>query len=105
MTLRVGLFCSGGMSTSLIGSKMQKVYDAANRDVKVTASDLSMIDEIGDELDVIIIAPQISWAAEQVKQQHPKAKVVALTMQEFGQMNGQVIVDKLDKEGVTNDEG
>ena len=39
MTLKIGLFCSGGMSTSLVGSKMQKVYDAAGRDVEVSASD------------------------------------------------------------------
>lgn len=103
MTLKIGLFCSGGMSTSLVGSKMQKVYDAAGRDVEVSASDFSMIDELGDELDVILIAPQISWASDQVVEQHPNTKVIALSMAEFGQMNGQTIVDKLDKEGVTTD--
>ena len=62
-----------------------------------------MIDELGDELDVILIAPQISWAYDQVVEQHPNTKVIALSMAEFGQMNGQTIVDKLDKEGVTTD--
>lgn len=101
MSLKVGLFCSGGMSTSLVGSKMQKVYDSQSRDVEVTASDFSMIDELGDDLDVILIAPQIGWAYDQVVKDHPKAEVVQLSMQEFGSMDGQVIVDKLDKEGVT----
>jgi PTS system cellobiose-specific IIB component len=98
--LKVALFCAGGMSTSLVGSKMQKVYDAEGKNVQVDAYDFGMIDEIGSNVDVIIIAPQIGWAYDQVIQQYPEKKVVKLTMQEFGSMDGQVIVDRLKREGI-----
>lgn len=57
--LKIAIFCSGGFSTSLIGSKMQKVYDEKGEDVKVDAYDFGMVDEVGDDVDVILLAPQI----------------------------------------------
>lgn len=98
--IRIALFCAGGMSTSLVGSKMQKVYDSAGKDVQVDAYDFGMIDEIGSNVDVIIIAPQIGWAYDQVVQQYPEKKVIKLTIQEFGSMDGQVIINRLKEEGI-----
>lgn len=100
--MKIALFCSGGMSTSLVGSKMQKAYDAKGvKNVTVEAYDFAMIDEIGHEVDVIIIAPQIAWAFEQVKAAHPDKKVVDLTMAEFGAMDGVSIIKRLENEGVS----
>ncbi|WP_239256469.1 PTS sugar transporter subunit IIB [Listeria ilorinensis] len=99
--LKIALFCSGGMSTSLVGSKMKRVYEEQGRtDISVEAYDFAMIDEIGGEVDVIIIAPQISWAKEQVEEQYPGKKIVCLTMQEFGAMDGVAVIERLKKEGV-----
>ncbi|KRO00850.1 hypothetical protein IV57_GL000171 [Companilactobacillus kimchiensis] len=79
---------------------MQKVYDAADRDVKVDAYDFGMVDEVGDDVDVILLAPQIGWAFDQTKAGHPNTKVILLTMQQFGSMDGQVLVDLLDEKGI-----
>ncbi|WP_034538229.1 PTS sugar transporter subunit IIB [Lactobacillus psittaci] len=98
--LKVALFCSGGMSSSLVGSKLQKVYTKEDKDIKVDAYDFGMLDEVGSKLDVIIIAPQISWAYDQVKKDYPNAKVIKLTMQEFGSMSGEVVAKRLEKEGI-----
>lgn len=94
------LFCSGGMSTSLVASKMQKVYDEQKKEVKVEAYDFGMIDEVGNSADIILIAPQISWAFDQVKNQFPDTNVISLTMQEFGSMDGNILVNRLSQEGV-----
>lgn len=98
--LKIAIFCSGGFSTSLIGSKMQKVYDAEGADVKVDAYDFGMVDEVGDDVDVILLAPQIGWAYDQTKEAHPDTKVILLTMQQFGSMDGQVLVDVLKEKGI-----
>lgn len=99
-TLKIALFCSGGMSTSLVGQKMQKVYDEQGQNIKVDAYDFGMIDEVGQDVDVILIAPQIGWAYDQVVEQFKNAKVIKLSMQEFGSMDGQVLVDRVKKEGI-----
>lgn len=98
--IKVALFCSGGMSTSLVGSKMQKVYDEQGKNVQVDAYDFGMIDEVGHNVDVILIAPQIGWAYDQVKKEFSEAKIINLTMQEFGSMDGEVLVARLAKEGI-----
>ncbi|WPC18317.1 transcription antiterminator [Pediococcus inopinatus] len=98
--LKIALFCSGGMSSSLAGANMQKVFDKEEKDVQVDAYDLGMVDEIGDEVDVIMLAPQISWDYDAVKKSFPEKKVIKLTMQEFGSMSGQVLIDRLTKEGI-----
>lgn len=101
LKMKIALFCSGGMSTSLVGSKMQKAYEAMGKNnVEVEAYDFAMIDEIGDKVDVIIIAPQISWAFDQVKSAHPNKKIISLTMAEFGAMDGVSIIERLNNEGV-----
>ncbi|WP_368790521.1 PTS sugar transporter subunit IIB [Companilactobacillus farciminis] len=98
--LKIAIFCSGGFSTSLIGSKMQKVYDAEVKDVKVDAYDFGMVDEVGDDVDVILLAPQIAWAFDQTVEGHPNTKVIQLTMQEFGSMDGEVLVNALKEKGI-----
>lgn len=98
--LKIAIFCSGGFSTSLISSKMQKVYDAEGEDVKVDAYDFGMVDEVGDDVDVILLAPQIGWALDQTKEAHPNTQVILLTMQQFGSMDGQVLVDVLKEKGI-----
>ncbi|MBM5607654.1 PTS sugar transporter subunit IIB [Listeria ivanovii] len=99
--MKIALFCSGGMSTSLVGAKMKKAYETMGKtNVDVDAYDFAMIDEVGNEVDVIIIAPQISWAFEQVKAAHPDKKIISLTMAEFGAMDGVSIINRLNDEGV-----
>jgi PTS system cellobiose-specific IIB component len=98
--LKIALFCSGGMSSSLAGKRMQEEYDKEGKDVEVDAYDLGMMDDIADDVDVIMIAPQISWIYDDVVKQHPNEKVIKLSMQEFGSMNGKVLVDRLAQEGI-----
>lgn len=100
MTKKIALFCSGGFSTSLVAKKMQDVYTAEGDDVKVDAYDLGMADELGDDVDAIVLAPQVAWDEDSMKKEHPDTKVVALTMQQFGSMDGATIVKALKEEGI-----
>lgn len=98
--LKIALFCSGGMSSSLAGKRMQEEYDKNGKDVDVGAYDFGMIDEVGGDADVIVIAPQISWAEDQVKKEFPDKKVITLTIQQFGSMNGKVLNKVLADRGI-----
>lgn len=98
--LKIALFCSGGMSSSLAGKRLQQEYDKIGKDVDVEAYDFGMIDEIGGDVDVIMIAPQISWATDQVKEEFPDTKVITLSIAQFGSMDGEVLAKVLKDEGV-----
>ena len=97
--MNIYLFCNAGMSTSLVGSKLKKSYHEIGRtEVEVEAFDFSMLQDVVEEADVIIIGPQIAWAYEDVKRDYPHKKVILLTMAEFGSMNGQVVLERIEKE-------
>lgn len=95
--MRISLFCNAGMSTSLVASKMQAYYKSVGKDYDVEAFDFSsMIDEAEDS-DVIVLAPQVSWAEKDTKQDYPDKPVLTLSMQEFGSMNGEVVAKRVDE--------
>lgn len=97
--MNIYLFCNAGMSTSLVASKLKKAYaEKGVTDVEVEAFDFSMLQDVVDEADVLIIGPQISWAYDEVKNDYPEKKVILLTMSEFGSMNGNVILERVEKE-------
>jgi PTS system cellobiose-specific IIB component len=98
--LNIAFFCSGGMSSSLVGKHLQEVYDKKEREISVKAYDFGMIDDVTDNADVIILAPQISWVFDDVVKKFPEKKVIKLTITEFGSMDGQVIAARLKKEGI-----
>lgn len=100
MTVKIAFFCSGGMSSSLEGKRLQEVYSKAEKDINVEAYDFGMMDDVADDADVIILAPQISWSYDDVVKKYPQKKIIKLSISEFGSMNGQIIADRLEKEGI-----
>ena len=97
--MKISLFCSGGFSTSLLAKKMKQAYEAKGvMENTVEAFDFAMIDDVEDDVEVIIIGPQISWAFDQVKVKYPNKKVILLSMAEFGSMDGNKIIDTLEAE-------
>ena len=60
---KVYLFCSAGMSTSMLASKMQKVADDHQLPIEVEAFPDGKIGQIIDERhpDVILLGPQVKY--------------------------------------------
>lgn len=97
--MKVYLFCSGGFSTSLMANKIRDAYKAKGRDdVEVEAMDFGSLESVIDDADVILLAPQIGWAKDQVEEDHPDKKTILLTIKEFGSMDGDLIIDRIEQE-------
>ncbi|WP_057914653.1 PTS sugar transporter subunit IIB [Peribacillus muralis] len=96
--MKISLFCNAGMSTSLVASKLKKAYDDAGVNNTVSAHDFSSLSTESEGTDVIILGPQIAWAYDDVVNDYPTKKVILLTIQEFGSMNGETIKSRLDQE-------
>lgn len=96
--MKIYLFCSGGFSTSLLANKMMEAYKARGQEnVQVDTMDFGSLESVIDEADIILLAPQIGWAKEQVEEDYPEKKVFLLTVQEFGSMNGDLIIDRIEQ--------
>lgn len=63
---KIYLFCSAGMSTSMLASNMQSVANAHNLPIKVAAFSHNKLEEIieKDTPDCILLGPQVKYMYE-----------------------------------------
>ena len=66
---KVYLFCSAGMSTSMLASNMQDVANQHNLPIKVAAFPHNKLEEIisEDRPDCILLGPQVRYELKNVK--------------------------------------
>lgn len=82
------LFCSAGMSTSLLVSKMKA--QALKYDVPVTieAFPESLAAEKGPEADLILLGPQIAWMLADIQKILPNKPVEVIDAALYGKIDG-----------------
>ena len=68
---KIYLFCSAGMSTSMLASNMQSVANAHNLPIKVAAFSHNKLEEIieKDTPDCILLGPQVKYMYEETVEQ------------------------------------
>lgn len=59
--LRVLLSCTGGLTTTYFANKINEVVKLLNMDIIVDAVSYSNLYKVGEEYDMILLAPQISY--------------------------------------------
>jgi len=65
---KIVLFCSAGMSTSLLATKMQKSAKDKGIEVSIeTLPEAQMEKRIDDDVDVVLLGPQIRYALRRAK--------------------------------------
>jgi PTS system cellobiose-specific IIB component len=68
-TLRVVLTCNAGMSTDFLVQRLNKKIKESNLDMTIKAIPLGAthIDDMLDECDVLLVAPQVRYQMEKIK--------------------------------------
>lgn len=60
MVVKIGLFCAGGMSTSMLEKKMSEAAQKRGLDVQIKAYPESELANVLDEgVDVVLLGPQV----------------------------------------------
>ncbi|WP_290138948.1 PTS sugar transporter subunit IIB [uncultured Dubosiella sp.] len=94
--MNIYLFCSGGFSTSLLAQNMKKEFqNQGYGDIDVQAFDYGSLEDVVDEADLVLLAPQIAWVKSDVEEEYPEKKVMVMEMQDFGSMDGSKMVEKV----------
>ena len=95
---RIYLFCSAGMSTSLVAKKMQEVADKHNLPVEVKAFPDSKIDVTVEEFhpDIILLGPQVKFKFEETASKYePKwIPVAVIDLEDYGKVDGERILKR-----------
>ncbi|MDS1004510.1 PTS sugar transporter subunit IIB [Clostridium sporogenes] len=89
------LVCCAGMSTSLLVTKMNSAATKNGIDVKINAVAESELKRNIDDVDVILLGPQVRYLLNQVREQ-VKSKginVDIINSMDYGTMNGEKVLN------------
>jgi len=89
--LKIRLFCAGGMSTSLLVTKMRAAAAEAGVEADIEAHGVGSIERrIDESVDVVLLGPQIGYQKAQVKKVTDALGIPmeVIPMTDYGMVNG-----------------
>ncbi len=93
---RVYLFCSAGMSTSMLASKMQGVAQDHGLPIEVEAFSDGNIGQIIEERhpDVILLGPQVKFRYQEIVSQYGSTgiPIAVIDQSAYGMMDGEKVL-------------
>ncbi len=93
---KVYLFCSAGMSTSMLASKMQEVANSHNLPMEVEAFPDGKMGQIIEEKhpDVILLGPQVKYRYNETveKYGHLGIPIQVIDSAAYGMMDGEKVL-------------
>lgn len=92
--ITIRLFCAAGMSTSLLVSKMKNAAKDKGIEADIEAFPESQIDKHLDNVDVVLLGPQVGYTMPKAKKIcEPKGVPVdVIPMIDYGMMNGEKVL-------------
>ena len=95
---RIYLFCSAGMSTSLVASRMQDVADKHNLPLEIKAFPDPKLDTIYEQYhpDVILLGPQVKFKFNATREKYEPTgiPVEVINLEDYGNVNGERILKR-----------
>ena len=85
---RIYLFCSAGMSTSLLVSKMKAQAEKYEVPVMIEAFSEALAAEKGPEADVILLGPQIGYMLDDIQKLLPNKPIEVIDSALYGKVDG-----------------
>ena len=93
---KVYLFCSAGMSTSMLASKMQAVANSHNLPMEVEAFPDGKNGQIIEERhpDVILLGPQVKYRYQEIVDKFGSTgiPIQVIDQSDYGMMNGEKVL-------------
>lgn len=89
------LVCAAGMSTSLLVNKMKQAAEEKNVEVKISALPVSECAKVINEVDIVLMGPQVRFQKPQVdKLVSGRIPVEVIDMKLYGTMNGKAVLEQ-----------
>lgn len=90
---KIGLFCTGGLTTTLLVNKMNMIANERGYDFDITCYPTSALKEKGRVCDLIILGPQAASSLDEVKVLFPQKKIMVCDPGVFSQLDGKKILE------------
>ncbi len=94
--MKLLLLCAGGLSTSLLVSRMKKYAQSIGEDPVIEAHPYGNLDELFERFDMILLGPQISHNLEKVKNRcgHSIKSIRVIDPVDYGLLDGKTVYEK-----------
>lgn len=95
MTKRIMLACAGGFSTSMLVERMKDAAKAQNIDVVIDATAEGKLDKLIDQVDILLLGPQVGHMEAGLKTKYAERPVAISTIAsiDYGMMNGEKVLN------------
>ena len=97
MSQKIILFCSAGMSTSLLINKMRNAAAAKGKDYIIEAHSLDEFEDEAPEAAVCLLGPQFRYELPKLKEKFPECRITDIPMQIYGLMDGRSVLALAEK--------
>ena len=93
--MKIKLFCSAGMSTSMLVTKMQEAAKKRGLECEIAAYPESTLATHVDDCDVALLGPQVRFMLDKAREICVPASVPVevIPMTDYGMMNGEKVLD------------
>lgn len=92
------LVCQAGMSTAILCKKLAKEAQKKATNLDIEAVGLESAGKVSLGKDLVLLAPQIKYAAQAIRQEVPaEIPIMILSSQDFGLMNAETIYRKMNQ--------
>lgn len=94
--INIRLFCTSGMSTSMLINKMETAAKERAIEINVDAFPESQMAKLLDNVDAVLLGPQIKYALNKAKKlcDLKKIPVEVISPKDYGMMDGKKILDQ-----------
>lgn len=99
--LRVVMSCTGGLTTGYFASKMNEVIKLLNMDIVVEAISYNNLYKVGEEYDMILLAPQISFMYAKTREILKKQIVLKIPPAIFAKYDVKKMLSFIEEERTT----
>ena len=93
--LKITVACAGGMSSSMICNKIIAAVAKKGYECECKAYGTSEVGKAIEGSAVLLIGPQVAFQKEKLQQQYPDVPVEAISMMDYGMMNGEKVFNDL----------
>jgi PTS system cellobiose-specific IIB component len=87
---KIALICEHGASTGLCVQKMKAAAKSTGVDAEIAAHSVAHLDNLVNQMDVLLIGPQLSYKLDAIKKTYPQhaCKFSLVDSMDFGMMDG-----------------
>lgn len=101
--MNIYICCVSGYSSSILARNLEKwLSERLNEEVYAESSSFRQIKDEGEMADLILIAPQMAWAAKEISSRFPDTPVIKIDSVDYGRGRpepvGQKIIDSIRSE-------